>query len=276
MKRWRISILALVGMCIARSAYANDPPAPPAWLAEFSIVPLALLVFSWSGAAKLYDEASGKPGRRGRILLVAVLITFFSGMHEGYAFFIAPLLGVYAVVIGVRMLAVSSRAPAKSYTRTASRIGGIVLIPTALFLASFGWVFMGSYRYRTERWAAESLPQFREHQRNYAQQHDRKFQELRIADKDRAESDSGEYRRQWFDAGMFSLSEFSGRLTEIEITYGADMKSYQIKIKPIAFIPWPYRLFSPRGAYFMKEDGVIHYERSWSANTEATAASPTL
>ena len=28
------------------------PAEPPAWLAEFSIVPLALLVFAWSGAAR--------------------------------------------------------------------------------------------------------------------------------------------------------------------------------------------------------------------------------
>lgn len=268
--------ILLAGVFITRSAWANDPPAPPAWLAEFSIVPLALLTFSWSGAAQLYDESTGIRGRRGLALCLSVLVTLMSGIHEGFAVLIAPLLCTYAIIVALRMMKASSFAPQNSLVKRASQWGGILLIPTVIFLASFSWVFMGSYRYSSGRWASEAMPEFYEYQRSYAKQHDGKFQELRLKDMVRAENDDGELHKQWIDSRAYVFAELSSTITQIEVNYSADLKSYQVKIKPLAFVPWPYRIFSPRRAYFMNEDGIIHYENSWSSSTEATATSPRL
>lgn len=275
MKSSRAMFVLLTGVFIARSAWANDPPAPAAWFAEFTIVPLALLIFSWSGAAKLYDEARGAPGGRGRVLLIGILVAFLSGMHEGYAMLTAPLLGAYAVVVGVRMIAASKIAPPRSYARIASRCGGIALIPIALFLASFSWALLGSNRYSHDWLFTDSLTKFQTYQRVYAAEHGGRFQQL-STNSANLDGDK-EFEKHWYDSGMYVLSEYTdSRITQIDVKYGSDMKSYQVKVTPLAFVPWPYRLFSPRHAYFMTEDGVIHVERAWTSNTVATPSSPRL
>jgi len=267
--------LIFASLFIACSVLANDKPELPVSIADFCIVPLALLVFAWSGAARLYDESHGTSGERIRMLILAVILTYIGTKDEGFAFLTAPFLCVYGLVIAFRMIEVSSLAPKYSLVQRASRWGGILLIPTVIFLAGFNFGFIRSHRFhRSDFVVSESLPTFYAYQRAYAAKHDGRFLELRIEDKARVEKANDESKKVWDESAMDELVEFCGTITQININYGADMKSYQIKTRPVAFYPWPYYLFSPRRSFFMKEDGVIHVARSWSSETEATENSP--
>ena len=211
--RW-VQFGLIASVFVERSAWANQPPEPPAMLGEISIVPLALLVFSWSGAAKLYDETHRKPSHRGLALLASIFVTFASGMHEGLAALFAPLLCAYGIAIGLRMISVSFKAPPKSFTRKMSLWGGILLIPVVIFLAGLSWAFLGKYgRYSNDEWVLLNLKAFHAYQTSYSIQHEGRFEDLRVEEALRLDDDvghhGGQWSQKWLDSGMNNIAENS-------------------------------------------------------------------
>lgn len=263
------------------AAYANQPPAPQTVLAEIMIAPITLTLFILSGAAALYDRTQktrGMGSNRILILLVATVASLFSGMHEGFGALCCLVLGVWAVGIAITMIRLSLDSAAGAYTRWASRISAVVLIPTVVFLASFGFVYVGDYYYQTMggEWRHQrTLQKFFDYQQAYSLQHEGQYHRLLPEDfADNPDQDLGE---AFMDSGVWSLArEGKGNVNQVSVRYDPDLRSYEVKITPVSFFSWPYNLFVRRKAYYLDESGVIRCELLTGPGREASDSSPVL
>lgn len=272
-RRW-VSTLIKVGMVLVVLMLVTSPG---------HVAPFAIVLLLCLAAAFWYERRSAtRSGRANRLRLLALasLVCLLTGIHEGMAAMVSPVLGGWAVVIAIRMLRVSRDAPPGSYARWASRAGGLLLIPMALFLAGFSWIFLGHYFMASERGVVQGLVGFHQYQQAYAKQHDGTFnpipiERLQTQDYEPLEDASATGIRRRSDAWM--LGEYgSGRSRQLSITYGPDGRSYEVRVTPTLFYPWPYRHFTTRAAFLMRKDGIIRYEDMTSPGPGATAASPPL
>ncbi len=288
------ALAAVFGFVFLRAepALANDPPAAQTMLANLSIVPIALALFAFTGAAALYDKLllrkqleDSAPKRRRRpgwALGIATVACLLSGAQEGFALLLSPVLCVYAILIAARMIRASRQAPRGSRTCTAALLGGALLIPLSIFLASFSFAFLDSWSYGRHDFCLEPMRRFASYQDKYAHAHDGLYHE--VAMPKRWEPKDEEEAEVWRKSAVKRLRESvalsmrgSVALSKCSITYGPDLKSYEVRLTPTAFYPWPYRYLAPaRISYFMDQTGVIRYRKMRRPGEGATAASPKL
>ena len=272
-----VFILLLFGL--PEAAHANQPPAPETFFAEVLITPITLAFFVLSGAAAIYDRKKNipRPGfKRILTLLGVTVLCVLTGMHEGFAVLLCLCLAIWAVGIALTMIRLSFDGAAGFYTRWASRIGGVVLIPVVVFLASFSWVFFGMYYYNTmgRDWShKETLQEFFAYQRDYAARHEGQFHPLFPENfNDELKEDE---RPSYIDSRVARLAREKKRnVNRVSVSYGPDLRSYEVKITPVAFYSWPYNLFAKRRAYFMDQTGAIRHELLTGPGSAATASSP--
>lgn len=285
MKRWATSSFAaaVLVLLLSEPAHANEPPAPQTMLAQIVIVPIALAFFAFSGAAALYDrrkseslKQAGKVRkrslRRGRlsVLGIATLACLLSGMQEGFAVLLSLVLCGYAIVLAVRMIRVRREAPPGSYPRWATPVAGVLLIPLAVFLASFSLLFFSGsdvYRYQ-DRSDRRLLHAFWEYQAAHAREHDGVYLRLPPEGADAEGDTRGERLLELLKAGRSSAHFW--------IRYPNDLRGYAIGTTPAGFLPWPYRWFTSYKSFYMDQTGVIRYVKLFSPGEGATAESPVL
>lgn len=267
MRRFTLTFLwALVFLFLLQNpAYANDPPAPQTMLAQLAIVPAALAFFVFSGAAAAYEVAGKGSTRRRRIfiLLFASVLCVLSGMHEGFAILLSPMLAAYSIIYAIRMLRTAHLPQASRRTRMASTVGGVLLIPLLVFLASFSWAFFGYYDVSGSRgkYAIKWMQRFHAYQSKYAAAHGGKYHEIPLVSPDQQGTDESLNRTIYHDSGLGMLTVFFSR-KELSLSYGGDLGSYTLKYGPVLFVPWPWYIFSPRQrAFYMDQTGIIRYEK---------------
>ena len=278
-------VVVISVLLLSEPASANEPPAPQTMLAEIIIVPLAFALFTFSGAAALHDrqksESLKKAGklkrhslRRGRlkILGIVTLACLLAAVHEGLALLLSIVLGVYAIVIAIRMIRVGQEAPPGSYSRWTPRVAGGLLIPFAVFLASFSVAFFSSsdtYRYQ-EHFDLRTLEDFWECQQEHAESHGGVYFRLPFD-----ESDGADPQQRYLSERLSHMLDDSRRSgsARCSISYRDDMRGYEIKTTPVGFLPWPYRWFTSRKAYYIDQSGVIRCETMTSPGKDASSKS---
>ncbi len=285
MKRWATSSFAaaVLVLLLSEPAHANEPPAPQTMLAQILIVPIALAFFAFSGAAALYDrkkaESLKRAGkvkkrspRRGRLrtLGIATLACLLSGMHEGFAVLLSLVLCGYAILLAVRMVRASRGAPPGNYPRRATLVAGVILIPLAVFLASFSLMFFSGndvyrYQHHSDR---RLLHDFWEYQAAHAKEHDGVYLRLSSEGADADGDTRGEYLLDRLKAGLSS--------TRLWVRYPDNLRGYAIGTTPAGSLPWPYRWFTSYKSFYMDQTGVIRYVELSSPGEGATAESPLL
>jgi len=272
-----VFILLLFGL--PEAAHANQPPAPETFFAEVLITPITLALFVLSGAAAIYDRKNNTPRagfKRILTLLGITVLCVLSGMHEGFAVLLCLCLAIWGVGIALTMIRLSFDGAAGFYARWASRVGGVVLIPVVVFLASFSWVFFGTFYYETmgRDWShKETLQEFFAYQRDYAARHEGQFHLL--LPENCTDDLEKEDKEPLFDSGVWRLAREKKRnVNRVSVSYGPDLRSYELKITPVAFYSWPYNLIARRRAYYMDQTGAIRHELLTGPGSEATASSP--
>jgi hypothetical protein len=142
-------------------------------------------------------------------------------------------------------------------------IVGIGLLGLLGFSATFGFVFFGEQYYQMagRDWAyIDGMRKFHEFQADYARKHDGKFLAASI--------DSLPPECSWLKS--------RGNVTAVSIDYGADLKTYEVRITPTAFFAWPYNHISKRVCYYMNQTGKIRHEQMTGPGDGATRTSPIL
>ena len=254
-------ILILSLFLICSQAFANTTPARETSLAMILMMPLTIFLFTISGAAKFHDQKEEiRWGCLGRFLAIvgATLLTILFGMQELMAMLGSSLIGLWAISYVKKMIQVSKEAPPGSYTRIASKCFGVILPIILLFFISFSFIFFGN-RYQEMKGAdwiyKEALQRFRQEQQDYAKSHSGEYSPIR------------DY--PW-------LKRRDPKFTEITYSYGDDLRSYEVRIKPIAFYFFPYNRIAPRKSYYMDDSGVICYKEMTSPGEGANKESRIL
>lgn len=251
--------------------------AKPTMIAGFLIVPLALLLFVLSGAY-FYDkrnrlnEGRSQMGLAGPLILI--LLSFLGGAFMGIVIF---LLALYAVGLGIKMLRVG-KDPLRPRIQQASRMAGGFTIAITVFLLSFTVVFdYDHYWWMSARHILrEGAEQFSKHQAAYAANHDGVYQNIVPIRRDEINQiEDTEMKEGAGDSMAWQFSDDFCRPTVLRctITYGPEFKTFEVRLTPVKFLPWPYRYFDSPRAFYMDQTGVVRYEEINEPGRNATVES---
>jgi hypothetical protein len=285
-----IVIIASI-LLYAFPALANNPPAPQTMVANLIMVPLTMIFFLVTGAAAAWDYEHNIIGWKRRIVIWLILfgLTCLSGVHEGFGFLISIVLAFYSFSFVYKMLAVAFKISMTwNYTRVASLVGGLILIPTILLLAGFSYAFMFPvYDEFGYRHVQERLQKFSQYQRNYTSTHGGIYAEIPAVAEIPDLSKSGNSKdieiknKELQDSGMRLLIKSSNpfrdrKYYDVSVIYGAALKSYSLEVVPLMFRPWPYGHLTKVYAYYLDQTGAIHAERVKKSGVHATVSSPVI
>ena len=256
-------------------------PAKQIAFANFSIVPMAVLVFIISGAYSYYKRKADEAGTKRIGFGVAaflILLSIFGVMLQGV---LTIALVIYSGMLAVKMLRIK-KDEAWPYTRRVAPVAGGILMLITAFLGTFPFVFSyGSYWGLHARWILdEGMPGFSEYQTAYAKDHKGVYRETVHAGQEKItfspDSDEKGTSSVYSDAksALHQFNQFCDPgVLRCAITYSTDLKSYEVRITPIRLPPWPYRLFDSPLALYMDQTGIIRYEEINEPGQEASAGS---